>query len=296
MLGEQIIVEVEIDLAFVLCNRLDAIAIEIDNQRIGIKGPADRFCGAHLSRKQHKQRVEGGEQIGFNIGCCCYHRRRQNCCGPCQLSEDRIAFLEHHVHRARRHAPFAQFIAEIKLFVTPIARREVKILDHHDTAEVERSIAVGIFNVKDAGPAGHGTEETVEDIADEQVVTVHFVRKERHQVVEIDFVTGFKRGVVEGAGDGRNDCKTAGTRSQHESDDRRCGIASGHRYPVVTKIIMVLGIHDLGIRKIPEHIGVLSRISRNLTFRADATPVVPPAFSVLRSVDDEVATYSTDRD
>ena len=134
MLGKQVIVEVEIDIAIVLCNSLDAIAIEIDNQWVGIKGPADRFCGAHLSRKQDKQRVEGGEQIGFNIGCCCYHYRRQRCCDPCQSTEDRIAFLEHHIHGARRHAAFARPIAEIKLFVTPIARREVKILDCHDTA------------------------------------------------------------------------------------------------------------------------------------------------------------------
>ena len=68
VLGEQVVVEVEIDLAIVLCNRLDAITIEINNQWVGIKGPADRFCGAHLRCNHHKQRVEGDDQIGHNHG------------------------------------------------------------------------------------------------------------------------------------------------------------------------------------------------------------------------------------
>ena len=59
---------------------------------------------------------------------------------------------------------------------------------------------------------------------------------------------------------------------------------------------MVLSIHDLGVRKIPEHVGIFAGVVSTLAIRADADGIVAPGLAVLRTVNDPIATQSTSND
>ncbi len=252
--GEQIMVDIEIDRTHAEIGRLDAVAIEIDHQRIG---PVRPF---HALGKPRRGGTEGHGLIDQGIAAIL--GGNGNAVHAEQRLEqrhqigDRIGRLEHHAEGA--------LAGELCLLESDVAADEIEVLDLHpalqDALCIQRLLRlVGVAR----GAAENSREQLVELVGDVHVQPAAGIGPERighprQQMIEIDRLRRIvfaavcsSRGQEIGVADDSTDAAEC-----RKTGDAAFGIAAGESQTIEFEDVVMLRILDDGVGRVPDVVGV----------------------------------------